>query len=112
MILFLLVLNFKSFIAHLVPLGTPGVLTSFIVLVELVRNMIRPITLSVRLMANIVAGHLLIGLLGGFLLGLSRLGFFFFFSVGLILTILELAVSFIQRYVFFTLFSLYSEECH
>jgi len=79
-ILFLLVLNFKSFIAHLVPLGTPGVLTSFIVLVELVRNLIRPITLSVRLMANIVAGHLLIGLLGGFLLGLSRLGFFFFFQ--------------------------------
>merc|ERR1711910_265335 len=52
----------KRFLAHLVPSGTPDVLIPLIVVIELVRNFIRPITLSVRLAANIVAGHLLIRL--------------------------------------------------
>merc|ERR1711971_663797 len=55
----------KRFLAHLVPSGTPDVLIPLIVMIELVRNFIRPITLSVRLAANIVAGHLLIRLLNG-----------------------------------------------
>jgi F-type H+-transporting ATPase subunit a len=36
----------------------------FIVIIEIIRNIIRPITLSVRLAANIIAGHLLLTLLG------------------------------------------------
>ena len=51
--------------AHMVPLGTPGPLIMFIVLVEILRRTIRPVTLSVRLAANIVAGHLLLVLLRG-----------------------------------------------
>jgi len=47
-------------LAHLVPLGTPGVLIPFIVFIELIRSIIRPLTLAVRLAANMVAGHLLI----------------------------------------------------
>merc|ERR1712203_468089 len=43
----------KRFLAHLVPAGTPDVLIPLIVVIELVRNFIRPITLSVRLAANI-----------------------------------------------------------
>ena len=54
----------NSMMAHLVPLGTPVALIPFMVLIELVRNFIRPLTLSVRLAANIVAGHLLLTLLG------------------------------------------------
>ena len=50
--------------AHLVPSGTPGPLMPFIVLIETVRNVIRPGTLAVRLAANIIAGHLLLTLLG------------------------------------------------
>jgi len=45
-------------------LGTPSGLIPVIVIIETVRNIIRPITLSVRLAANMVAGHLLLALLG------------------------------------------------
>ena len=60
--LYRMVINIGRFLAHLVPTGTPYVLIPFIVLIELVRNVIRPVTLSVRLAANLVAGHLLITL--------------------------------------------------
>ena len=52
--------NINFFLSHLVPRGTPYVLMPFIVIIELIRRVIRPLTLSVRLAANIVAGHLLI----------------------------------------------------
>jgi F-type H+-transporting ATPase subunit a len=54
----------RHILAHLVPLGTPGALIPFIVLIETTRNVIRPGTLAVRLAANIIAGHLLLVLLG------------------------------------------------
>ena len=45
-------------------LGTPAVLIPFIVLIETIRNVIRPGTLAVRLAANMIADHLLLVLLG------------------------------------------------
>jgi len=99
---------FSSFLIHLVPTGTPGALIPLIVIIELVRNFIRPITLSVRLAANIVAGHLLIRLINrGSPLsparGLILIG-------GLILFFLEVGVAFIQGYVFSTLRVIYLSE--
>lgn len=102
--------NFSSIIAHMVPSGTPNQLMNFIVVIELVRNIIRPITLSVRLSANIVAGHLLISLLGSFCL--SSLITLWSFPLILILSILEVGVSLIQAYVLITLITLYSTEVH
>lgn len=100
----------RSTLAHLVPLGTPYILIPFIVLIELVRNLIRPLTLSVRLAANIVAGHLLITLISTPLTSrmyLTRV----FILIGLILLIiLERAVAFIQAYVFRMLRTLYLRE--
>jgi len=100
--------NTNHMLSHLVPQGTPIALMSFIVLIELTRSLIRPITLCVRLTANIIAGHLLITLLGNALIRTSfgRL----FIVVPLILTILETAVAFIQSYVFITLITLYVTE--
>jgi F-type H+-transporting ATPase subunit a len=81
----------------------------FIVCIETIRNVIRPITLAVRLTANIIAGHLLITLLGntGPILNLILIGLII--AQTLLLT-LERAVAIIQAYVFSVLSTLYSRE--
>jgi len=105
-----LIFSFTKFIRHLVPLGTPVLLLPLIVLIELVRGLIRPITLSVRLVANIIAGHLLLTLLSSPLSGLGW-GVGLIGLVGLvILLFLESAVAIIQGYVFSLLSSLYLAE--
>ena len=95
--------------AHLVPQGTPSVLIPFMVCIETVRNIIRPGTLAVRLTANIIAGHLLLTLLGN--TG-SSLGFIvrILLVVQIILLTLESAVAIIQSYVIAVLRTLYSRE--
>jgi len=99
----------KHILIHTIPIGTPFALINFMFIIELVRNIIRPITLSVRLTANIVAGHLLILLLRNF--ALSSINNIIISSIPLlVLTILEIAVSLIQAYVFVTLISLYINE--
>ncbi len=99
-----------SILAHLVPLGTPVALIPFMVLIELIRRIIRPLTLSVRLAANIIAGHLLLTLLANN--GPARS--FTLMSVILmsliLLAILECAVRIIQAYVFRVLSTLYLNE--
>jgi len=57
-------LNYTQHIfIHLIPQGTPSILIPFIICIETIRNLIRPITLSIRLTANIIAGHLLLTLI-------------------------------------------------
>lgn len=102
--------NTNHILSHLVPQGTPGPLMIFIVIIELVRNIIRPITLCVRLTANIIAGHLLITLLGNSLISLSKMRILPRIVAPIILTILESAVAVIQAYVFITLITLYIAE--
>lgn len=80
------------------------------VVIELIRSVIRPGTLAVRLAANIVAGHLLLTLIGRLApsVGVSIL---MGIIVGLVLLItLECAVALIQSYVFSILMTLYIEE--
>merc|ERR1712222_42726 len=102
--------QYNSLVAHLVPRGTPVALIPVIVIIETVSNIIRPGTLSIRLAANIVAGHLLLTLLGS--QGPSRRGVVILgLMVSLILLLcLELAVACIQAYVFTILRSLYLNE--
>ena len=102
--------NPSNFLAHLVPAGTPPLLIPFIVLIELVRRIIRPLTLAVRLAANIVAGHLLLALIRGPMPSLRRTGAVAAMMGVLSLIILETAVAFIQGYVFVSLSSLYVGE--
>ena len=97
-------------LAHLVPEGTPYALIPVIVLIESISLLIRPFTLAIRLAANIVAGHLLITLLGTYA-QTSSIGSLIVIMICLcILTVLELSVSIIQAYVFIRLRSLYSAE--
>jgi F-type H+-transporting ATPase subunit a len=100
--------------AHLVPIRTPGALMPFIVIIERIRRIIRPLTLAIRLSANMIAGHLLLTLLGNQLANLRMLGLIL--PTEITLVVLEIAVSLIQAYVFSILIALYirevSEESH
>lgn len=100
----------KHILAHLVPLGTPGALIPLIVIIETVRNIIRPGTLAVRLAANIIAGHLLLVLLGNQGPGASSAILGVLLVVQVLLLVLETAVAAIQSYVFAVLSTLYSSE--
>nr|QTC08114.1 ATP synthase F0 subunit 6 [Parachauliodes asahinai] len=96
--------------AHLVPQGTPPILMPFMVCIETISNIIRPGTLAVRLAANMIAGHLLLTLLGntGPSMTLSLLSLLIIGQ--LLLLTLESAVAIIQSYVFAILSTLYSSE--
>jgi F-type H+-transporting ATPase subunit a len=96
--------------AHLVPQGTPGILIPFIVCIETISNIIRPGTLAVRLSANIIAGHLLITLMGNTGPGIRSFIVLILVIGQLCLLFLESAVSIIQGYVFAVLSTLYSSE--
>lgn len=96
--------------AHLVPQGTPPVLMPFIVCIETIRNIIRPGTLAIRLTANMIAGHLLLTLLGNTGNKLSLVIINLLIITQLLLLILESAVAVIQSYVFSILRTLYSRE--
>lgn len=95
---------------HLVPQGTPSILMPFIVCIETIRNIIRPGTLAVRLTANIIAGHLLLTLIGNTGNILSTFILIFLLLGQTALLILEFAVAIIQSYVFAILSTLYSRE--
>lgn len=102
--------NTNSIFAHLVPNGTPAALMPFIVIIETIRNIIRPGRLGVRLTANIIAGHLLIRLLGNKSIDIRNNLLVFIVIVQIILIIFEAAVAVIQAYVFSVLTTLYSRE--
>nr|YP_010894863.1 ATP synthase F0 subunit 6 [Amiota spinifemorata]WJW73376.1 ATP synthase F0 subunit 6 [Amiota spinifemorata] len=96
--------------AHLVPQGTPAVLMPFMVCIETISNIIRPGTLAVRLTANMIAGHLLLTLLGNTGPSLSSILIILLLITQIALLVLESAVAMIQSYVFAVLSTLYSSE--
>nr|QOJ45006.1 ATP synthase F0 subunit 6 [Allobates paleovarzensis] len=100
-------------LAHLLPQGTPTLLIPFLIILETISLLIRPVALGVRLTANLTAGHLLMQLIA---MAMFNLVFFspslsiLIFILLLLLTVLEIAVAVIQAYVFVLLLSLYLEE--
>nr|QOL00755.1 ATP synthase F0 subunit 6 [Teleogryllus infernalis] len=104
--------NTQHMFAHLVPQGTPPILMPFMVCIETISNIIRPLTLAVRLAANMIAGHLLLTLLGntGPMIMNSTILIQILILSQILLLVLELAVSIIQSYVFAVLTTLYSSE--
>nr|WAX39315.1 ATP synthase F0 subunit 6 [Homalosilpha sp. 1 ZQW-2020]WAX39328.1 ATP synthase F0 subunit 6 [Homalosilpha sp. 1 ZQW-2020] len=102
--------NTQHMFAHLVPQGTPAVLMPFMVCIETISNMIRPGTLAVRLAANMIAGHLLLTLLGNTGPSLNYMMLSLLIMTQIALLILESAVAIIQSYVFAVLSTLYSSE--
>nr|WPN85816.1 ATP synthase F0 subunit 6 [Caiusa sp.] len=102
--------NTQHMFAHLVPQGTPAVLMPFMVCIETISNVIRPGTLAVRLTANMIAGHLLLTLLGNTGPSMSTILLGLLIITQIALLVLESAVAMIQSYVFAVLSTLYSSE--
>nr|QDH52395.1 ATP synthase F0 subunit 6 [Gordius sp. VVA-2019] len=89
-----------------IPSGSPYVLVPFLFIIELVSTLIRPITLALRLSANITSGHILMHLC----MGLMCTNPFMASIPAMLLMTLETLVCFIQAYVFMSLLSLYISE--
>nr|YP_010503035.1 ATP synthase F0 subunit 6 [Oeneis buddha]UXD78913.1 ATP synthase F0 subunit 6 [Oeneis buddha] len=102
--------NTQHMFIHMIPQGTPTILMPFMVLIETISNIIRPGTLAVRLTANMIAGHLLLTLLGNSGMNMPNYLLAILIFSQILLLILEFAVAIIQSYVITILSTLYSSE--
>jgi len=93
-----------------VPKGVPLVLLPLIVIIEIISYLSRPISLSVRLFANMMAGHTMLKVFGGFVISLGLLGGWLPLSFSVALTGLEILVAFLQAYVFAILTCIYLND--
>ena len=105
--------NPKIFMANLLPAGAPDWLNPFLVIIETIRTLVRPITLSFRLAANIRAGHIVITLLGIFLsasIASITSSSLLLLPVQTFYITFELGICLIQAYIFCLLLSLYADD--
>ena len=93
-----------------VPSGVPVVLLPLIVVIEIISYLSRPISLSVRLFANMMAGHTMMKVFGGFVISLGIVGGWLPLSFSVALTGLEILVAFLQAYVFAILTCIYLND--
>jgi F-type H+-transporting ATPase subunit a len=105
-----------KFLGLFVPEGVPVILMPLVIAIEVISFLSRPISLSVRLFANMLAGHITLKVFAGFVTSLSAMG-----AVGiggailpLIMTVaitgLEFLVAFLQAYVFAVLTCMYLND--
>nr|QCD14049.1 ATP synthase F0 subunit 6 [Pseudoxenodon bambusicola] len=100
-------------LAHMLPEGSPTPLTPFMIMIETISLLMRPLALGVRLTANITAGHLLMTMVSSAALNFINMSLILSsltLTLLLLLTLLELAVACIQAYVFVLLIILYLQE--
>lgn len=105
-----------GFLKLFLPQGVPAVLLPLVVAIEVISFLARPISLSVRLFANMLAGHITLKVFAGFVASLGALG-----ALGIggailplimtvALTALEFLVAFLQAYVFAVLTCMYLND--
>jgi len=99
-----------SYLKLFVPSGVPIVLLPLIVVIEIISYLSRPISLSVRLFANMMAGHTMMKVFGGFVISLGIVGGWLPLSFSVALTGLEILVAFLQAYVFAILTCIYLND--
>ncbi len=93
-----------------VPSGVPVVLMPIIVVIEIISYLSRPVSLSVRLFANMMAGHTMLKVFGGFVISLGLVGGWLPLGFSVALTGLEILVAFLQAYVFAILTCIYLND--
>ena len=99
-----------AYLKLFVPSGVPIILLPLIVVIEIISYLSRPISLSVRLFANMMAGHTMLKVVGGFVVGLGIVGGWLPLSFTVALTGLEILVAFLQAYVFAILTCIYLND--
>jgi len=101
------------FLGFFVPAGAPMWLLPLMIPIEIISYLIRPLSLSVRLFANMVAGHIMLAVVGGFVVSLGGI-FFLLGSAPLAMIValiaLELLVACLQAYVFAILTCIYLND--
>lgn len=108
--------NGLGFFKLFVPSGVPGILMPLVVLIEVVSFLSRPVSLSVRLFANMLAGHITLKVFAGFIVSLSALGALGIggavlpLVMAVALTALEFLVAALQAYVFAVLTCMYLND--
>ena len=93
-----------------VPSGVPVALLPLITVIEIISYLSRPVSLSVRLFANMMAGHTMLKVFGSFVISLGLLGGWLPLSFSVALTGLEILVAFLQAYVFAILTCIYLND--
>ena len=93
-----------------VPSGVPVILLPIIMVIEIISYLSRPVSLSVRLFANMMAGHTMLKVFGGFVISLGLVAGWLPLTFSVALTGLEILVAFLQAYVFAILTCIYLND--
>lgn len=111
-----------EFLRLFVPQNVPLMLVPFLILIEIISYIARLFSLSIRLFANMMAGHTLLKILISFAFTIMTMIFninwlflpicFIVFSVVLLITFLEVAIALLQAYVFLVLLCLYIKDIY
>jgi len=99
-----------KYLSIFVPTGVPIILLPLITVIEIISYLSRPVSLSVRLFANMMAGHTMLKVFGGFVISLGLLGGWLPLGFSVALTGLEILVAFLQAYVFAILTCIYLND--
>ena len=106
--------GFLKFVKFFAPSGVPKAMLVLLVPIEIISYLSRPISLSVRLFANMMAGHTLLKVIGGFVFVLGANSYIIGGALPLAflvaLTGLEIVIAFLQAYVFAILTCLYIND--
>ncbi len=101
--------GFGKFISNFLPHGTPLWLAPLIFVIEIISYLARPISLSIRLAANMMAGHVMLKVIAGFVFGMGLLGVAPF-ALLILLTGFEIFVAVLQAYIFTVLTCVYLND--
>ncbi|GAB6052924.1 F0F1 ATP synthase subunit A [Magnetospira thiophila] len=99
-----------KFLMFFVPSGVPAAMLPLLVPIEIISYLSRPVSLSIRLFANMTAGHTMMKVFAGFVIALGFLGGWAPIAVNVALTGFEFLVAFLQAYVFTVLTCLYLND--
>jgi F-type H+-transporting ATPase subunit a len=102
-----IVKNGFHFLRLFAPSGVPVALLPLIAPIEVISYFVRPMSLSVRLFANMMAGHTMLAVFGGFVVGLGILGGWVPLLFMVLIVALETLIAFLQAYVFAVLSCIY-----